>query len=365
MVKIKIKLYLNNIISFTVFNLLQLIFFVFKVNPKNNKKILFVNFGQIGDLAITSMLYDIYEVDWNNISVLIDERFYNFLSYLMPNVEILSINLKKYKYNLLYRIKVITNLKKTHYDYIVNLTSFKRILTDEIVLLLSGNNYYCLKNNWQVLDPLFRGYFTKKYIMPVNELYINEYIRHLEIFNYLFKVKNSFKPTNIKTNKPATINFNKYIVVSPLSSQNISAWGINKYVELVSLLGESYNFVILGDRYLKEFDLGNNVLNLTGSTKLEEAIEVIRHSNFYIGNDSGLTHVALKYGIPLVCILGGGAFNFYFPIFEDEKTKYIYNKLDCFNCDWYCIYSNPKCLADISISSVYFELNDMLKKFYV
>ena len=34
------------------------------------------------------------------------------------------------------------------------------------------------------------------------------------------------------------------------------------------------------------------------------------------------------------------------------QHKFVYNKLDCFQCCWNCIYSEPKCITEIEYNAV-------------
>lgn len=365
--KRQIKIYIKNILAVLIFCLLKAVFGI-KLKPNTYKKLLIVNFGQIGDLTITSIIFDnLEENNLKDISILVDERFYNFFKYLAPSGDIVAINLKRYNNNILYRLITIFKLRKTYYQSVINLNSFNRIMTDEIVLLQNAGEYYCLENKWESLKPLFRNYMVSKYTKVLGKSSVNEYIRHFEVFEKFFNKKINFKPYSKKEKLANNISFDKFIVISPTTSQKITAWEINNFISLINKLALSFNIIVVGDKYIKELDIINSsrFINLSGKTTINEVISIIQNTKLYIGNDSGLTHIALKYGIPLICILGGGAFNKYFPIFESERTKFIYNKLDCFNCDWYCKYKEPKCLTQITVDEVYKESLNMLNKFYV
>ena len=51
-----IRIYFNNFIAYFIFNLFKLIFGKKTTEPKNN--ILFINSGQIGDLVVSSLLFE-------------------------------------------------------------------------------------------------------------------------------------------------------------------------------------------------------------------------------------------------------------------------------------------------------------------
>jgi ADP-heptose:LPS heptosyltransferase len=365
--KKKVKLYINNIFSFTAFNILKVITSVY-TNPIYKKKILLVNFGQIGDLTITSLFFDLRELQSNKeTSILINEKYCDFFRYLAPQSDIIGINLRNYNRNFFYRLKILYELRKTYYDKILNLTSFNRIMTDEIVLLQNAGEYYCLKNNWNGLKPYFRKAMVNKYTEILGSEEINEYKRHFEVFKKFFnKDINSILLRQIEKLNVDKY-FENYIVISPTTSQKISAWDINNFSELIRLLIVNFNVILLGDKLIKNFEdiTSTKFLNFSGKTTIVEAVDIIRNCNLYLGNDSGLTHIALKFSVPIICILGGGAYNFYFPIFESENTKYIYKEIDCFNCDWYCKYQEPKCLTQISVEEVFDETIKMLKRVYV
>ena len=365
----KIRLFINNFIAIFVFYFLKYYFSVMSSKPVNKKDFLLVNLGQIGDLSILSTVIDSY-IDIglsNNVDFLINEKYLELFKYLVPNANIKTINIKKYSSNIFYRIQKVSHMRLINYQKVINLTSFNRIMTDEIVLLQNAGEYYCLKNNWNSLRPFFRKIMVNKYTGILGCEEVNEYKRHFEVFKKFFnKDINSIvlsKKEKLNGNK----YFEKYIVISSTTSQKISAWDINNFTELIRLLIVNFNVILLGDKLINKLEdiTSAKFLNLSGKTTIVKAVNIIKNCDLYIGNDSGLTHIAIKYGVPIICILGGGAFNFYFPIFESENTKYIYKKLDCFNCDWYCKYQEPKCLTEISVGEVYNEALKILNRVYV
>ncbi|MFC1648858.1 glycosyltransferase family 9 protein [Nanoarchaeota archaeon] len=74
-------------------------------------------------------------------------------------------------------------------------------------------------------------------------------------------------------------------------------WGIEDYKKLIDeLLKKKYKIYLLGTD--KEYNepitkkYGKKITNLVGKTNIRETALVIKNMNLYIGNDSGLSHVA-------------------------------------------------------------------------
>ena len=119
--------------------------------------------------------------------------------------------------------------------------------------------------------------------------------------------------------------------------------------------------IILGkETELNEFNKGikqNSNLNNEIVFNIPEAINIINNSTLFIGNDSGLTHIAHNLKVSTIALIGGGDFGRFFPYKNNEDTYYFYHKLECFNCHWNCIYSEKLCLTEIGF-------NDVLNKIY-
>ena len=142
------------------------------------------------------------------------------------------------------------------------------------------------------------------------------------------------------------------------------SWGIENYKNLTQKLSGNYKILLIGspneNRELK-YVSGNlkNVYIVTPSLKYTPS--VINACRIFIGNHSGLSHIALKIGKPMVAIVDGGYFNWYFPLYNNNpENVFIFNKLECFECDWNCIFQEPYCLTKIPLEKVLLNLNKLI-----
>jgi len=82
---------------------------------------------------------------------------------------------------------------------------------------------------------------------------------------------------------------------------------------------------------------------------LRSVAEVIGNASFFVGNESGLLHIAATLGVPAVGIMGGGHFSRYFPY---GSARIVSHQLACFECNWRCPFPEPYCLTHITVGQV-------------
>ncbi len=206
-------------------------------------------------------------------------------------------------------------------------------------------------------------------------------LQHLHLFNTKailqdldFNLK--YKP---QQNNPFKLPSN-YIVVQASSANNkapFKNWPFENWLRLFKHLSNT-TIVLLGDA--TETHLNNavnskdypNVISLIGKTNLNEVMEIIYHSNYYIGLDSGLMHIAVALNKPTFTIWGASNPKLYGYEWMGAKHKIVSLSLSCAPCSsWLSAnnsrVSNPnqcpdfKCIKDISIEMVTDELEAFMK----
>jgi ADP-heptose:LPS heptosyltransferase len=101
--------------------------------------------------------------------------------------------------------------------------------------------------------------------------------------------------------------------------------------------------------------------NLAGITTLPQLLRRLEGAMLLIGNDTSAVHMASGMGCPVVCVIGGGHFGRFFPYGDATKNRIAYKKMDCFGCNWHCIYPTVRCIEDVSISAVLKEADLLIK----
>ena len=182
-----------------------------------------------------------------------------------------------------------------------------------------------------------------------------------------FKLLNEFKLEN-------NLNGKFVIGIHPGTTQIVKRWDENKYAELIIKLNRTYNntvfliyegpnesnTVLSIQKVLDENKI--NYLKITRS--LIEYIKFISLSQIMVCNDSGASHIAGAYNIPLVVIFGSRGAEFVFP-FGSQTQAIISHNLDCKPClSSTCKLGTLLCLTSISVDEVYLEVNRVVRQAY-
>ncbi len=166
-------------------------------------------------------------------------------------------------------------------------------------------------------------------------------------------------PFNQKFNTAKEIG-NNYAIIVPGALHRSKQWPPKYYISVAQWIYKElgYKIVILGTR--KERDICNKIekeskvptLNLVGKEPLKNVFSIIKECDLYIGNDSGLMHVAAAFNRPLVQIFGPSVparFGYYGKNREvcisDIKCKY-------YPCSPYKCKNNKYCIDKVDIQQV-------------
>ena len=163
----------------------------------------------------------------------------------------------------------------------------------------------------------------------------------------------------------------EYFVIFPGASVAARRWPAANFVTLVEKIhaATGLNVVVCGGpaeeqlgQYIEKRALAP-VLNLVGMTSLRDLVAVIAGGRFLVGNETGAVHIAAAVGVPSICILGGGHFGRFMPYSPGTATLRplptpVLNKLECFGCNWKCIYATPPeeavpCISKTSVDQVF------------
>lgn len=361
-------IYLNNFIAFIIFKAIS-IFYKRTKSPSQN--LIFINTGQLGDVIISSLIIENEHLfpDDQKIFMVFRYEYSGVFSLSSSKIKVIPWNYKKYKWNIFYRIYFLNLLKRTNAKECYNLTSARGITCDELALLSGANKIFAINSDWLYLKKAFGKWMDKKYSSILCSGIINEYEKH---FFILKKITGSSEVSFNSNNKKIFSEVNNsvkesYIAIAPFSSISKRAYPLKYYLQIIDEVSSFIPVVILGKpeegKLLNQLSENNNIKNLCGRVELSSIPGIIKDAELFIGNDSGLTHLALRTGKKVIGIIGGGCYGKYFPYKEGKDVKYFYHELSCFGCEWNCIYDELYCLTNINSQKIIDEIRNHLQLF--
>jgi heptosyltransferase-2 len=134
-------------------------------------------------------------------------------------------------------------------------------------------------------------------------------------------------------------------------------WPHEHFSELAARLREEgYDIWVLGsDKDASAGDViaaGSGAVNLCGRTSLEDAIDLLGHTEQAISNDSGLMHIAASVGTWVHGIYGSSSPSFTPPLTERHSIHSL--GLECSPCfERECPLGHLRCLRELTIASVH------------
>jgi ADP-heptose:LPS heptosyltransferase len=356
--KSKIFLFVSGIFSIILYSVLKIFFK--RGKSAGSSSVAFFTSGKIGDLVMSSIILENENLFKDKkIYFLYDKKFSGLFKNYCGNSVLVPLDLKKYKFSLFERIRVLKYLYKQNFSEFYNISPARGIINDEISLLSSAEKKYTTCSHIYFYPVFIKRILDSDYDDILFQEEVNEYKK---VFNLIkkFSCEEIFFGNKFvfKTGSEKKFSeLNDFILISPMVTYQKRGWDLYKFRRLIMHLREKKNNVaLIGAGYEKEklvkLTNGDNTIKVI-TPEISETHYIISKCKMFIGNDSGLTHIALKLSRPLLAIIDGGFFNMYFPFFEDNpNVNFVYNKLDCFQCFWNCIYPEPRCITEIKYETV-------------
>ena len=157
-------------------------------------------------------------------------------------------------------------------------------------------------------------------------------------------------------------------------------WPDSRFLELTKRIisHTSLDVVVTGTANFfgiaKEIEgvVGSRCLNLVGQTSSFEFSQIIANGVFVISNESSAAQIAFMTNVSAFVIVGGGHFGRFVPFpasltgMKKNGVIPVFQKMDCFGCNWSCHYVSlkkrrPPCITEVSVDNVYEEISQFLK----
>jgi len=335
----------------------------------------------LGDLICWLSVYENFlnnKVVKKNSILIINEKWISFVKNLKIFKDVLPINANLFRSSLIYRIKILLKVRKISCNFLINPTRSRSFLTDDtfsrVIKSKESIRFENDRVNMTWYDNIISNF--KKH----NEIKIYDNSEHRNHNFYLNYINNNFFKLKIhRISKMNKDKFKKSNIVSivPGASSELRLYGYENFIKIGKYIFDKYNIKIyfFGTKdEFNEIEIASkklnfkNIINLCGKTTIDEYISNLEKSRLIISNESSAAQVALYKNIEHITIMGGGHFGrFANTEYKSNIQNIIFNKMDCFNCNWKCKFDLKKdqpykCIHEIDLNKIFSLVDRILDK---
>lgn len=136
-----------------------------------------------------------------------------------------------------------------------------------------------------------------------------------------------------------------YVVLCPGSTDRGKCWPATKFIRYGRALPRSIQVFVSGnsaERVLCEEiaeGIGGGAISVAGECSLVGLAGIIAGAQHCISNDSAAAHIAAAFQKPVLCILGGGVWERFWPYDDRARNQTACYPMPCFGCGWDCLYA--------------------------
>jgi len=344
------------------------------------KRLLIIKADAIGDyilfrnfieLVRNSEKFKDYQVDllgnplWQDIALNYDRPFINNFIFLNLN-QLYAAPLQAFKLGV--------RLFRNNYETVLQPTYTRTLIGDGVAALTGSRNIIGFESDLEGIRPRYKAKTDKFYhqLLPLPGHIHFEFDRTKFFFESVMEQPLAIQKPSLNVVK----SVKKGVLVFPGAGVFKRSWEPAKFLELVNLIIKNTSLQITlaggpgeiktGEGLMKELPPGR-VRNLIGQTSLPDLIRLIADAGLVIGNETSAIHIAAAVDTKAVCILGGGHFGRFAPY--PGKNAYgpfcLYEKMDCFKCNWQCTYKTTAdqpypCVSAISVEQVWAQVKAVL-----
>ena len=273
-------------------------------NTKHEKRILFITLSNIGDVILTIPTLLKLSKRYKNakFDIVGDDRSKILFKYC-PFIN--KFFIKDKSKGFMGTISLLRDIRKTNYDVAVDLRS------DGLLYLIRADKKFHKINN--------------KNIHSIEKHYLSIKEQDEKIPEPIIWLSNKEKK---KARQLLPKSYKKILAFGLGANSSHKIWPTKFYAELGNLLKQQFDLIVLiGDVKDNEFfstftkNYKGPLLNLSGKLDLLTTAAVLEKVQLFIGNDSGLGHIASAVNVNTFTIFGPGEPHRYRP--WGEKARWI------------------------------------------
>ncbi len=344
--------------------------------------IVFVN--AIGDFVLFSSmlpaLIDHYR--GQRVTLAGYDRFAPLVPGLSGIDDFISIRRERFNRNPVYRYRLLTQLRRRHYRVALYPAYSRSELGDDLMRLIRADEKIAYDGDTNNISIRVKQRNNRMYTRLIPSS--GEKVRELERYHH-FACELGVAPallasprlragaTDITTAgqllSARGLNAGQpYALIAPSAASNLRIWSTEGYGAVCTWLHARGLICVLcgshGDRELITAIAQTTtapVIDLSGQTTLPQLVALCAEAELFVGGESGPLHIAAATGTPTLGIVGGGHPARFYPWVDTARQRVVNKTMDCYGCNWQCIYDQARCISEIEPAAVIEELTELLK----
>ena len=358
----------------------SLFLYPYHTSNTRRKKVLILRKDVIGDFILFIPTLKYYREFYKDmeVSLVVNTVALELLSQFSFINTIIPYDGKKFRTNFFYRRKFMHNLAKQGFDIVVHSVYSREYIGDRMVRATGAEETITFRSDRgsmktdsdysRIID------VPEKLSEPERNMYFAREVTGLDCaLNFptldIQKFDHSVADSILQK---LNLKEKEYCVLLAGAGAFYRTWQLEKFAEVAEYIVEKYNLTVLlcgskGDIKLSEelfekIENKSKIINITGSTDLPNFAHILHKSVFYFGSETGPLHLATAINTPVVCILGGGHFDRFFPYGNPNTNRYIADDdVTCRGDGWKCSQNLQKgeiapCIRNISVSDATKEI---------
>lgn len=304
--------------------------------------------------------------------------------------DVIPLDRRKFEWNPLYRYQLALRIRRLGCSIAVQPTYSREWLLGDAVIRMCGarerigsiGDTLNIRPSQKRISDRWYTYLIPAAPAPRMELLRNaEFVRGLVGEEFRAKVPNLPAVSSLPGDSAFAAEIpagEPYYLLFPGASWAGKQWPLANFVQVAELLhGETgWRGVVCGG----PADCGLAValcsqssaplLNWAGRTNLSQLAAVLSGAKLLLTNDTSAIHLAAAAGVPAACVLGGGHFGRFMPYEVEQRDerplpRAVVHKMDCFGCNWRCVFDVSKnepvpCISQIGIATTWQAILELL-----
>lgn len=300
-------------------------------------KLLIVKLDGIGDYMLVhnyiDSLYDTEMFSGWHITLLCNEICFSLVSTLLPKVKCISLDVKQYKNNAWYRFSLEQKLNSAEFDVIIHPTYSRCFWVDALISRVNSHTKITFAGDVSNITIEERTQSDKYYnkLIDTGSDRLFEFDRNRIFFEEITgeKLKHLKPFLSLNENDILQSPFSNYAVMIIGANDAKRKWHSECYAEVAQRIYNDYGMQVVLCGGEDEFNnsivieklLEHACINLVGATSLSDMLSILLSCSIVIGNDTGLSHMAMALDKPVVVISNGNHLYRFFP-YSNFSDKY-------------------------------------------